>query len=166
MLDNLKSPLEVPHAVPARMADEVVRPVGGARRVAVVGLRPRAERLQDLAMNRAVVRDDRARRATMPALEQQAVLPIDREAAQTRIARLAAYAAERLPLPLDDVRERVLGEPPLPLDPCARAESRDHLAQAPLAESADDAVKRAIFRLDPSDRVALRMPLLHHRMSP
>src|SRR2546430_17005194 len=99
-------------------------------------------------MHGAVVRDHRTRRATVPALEQHAVLPIDRKAAQTRVARLAAYAAERLPLPLDDGRERALGEPPLPLDPCAGAATRDHLAQASLANPAAAALKRAYLPPD------------------
>ena len=153
----------MPFAVAARMSDEVVRPARRARRLAEELLGARPERGDDLAMHFTVVRDHRGDRTTMPALVEEPVLSIDRQPSQRRIARLVPQRAERLALPLDDVRKRVLGEPAFAADPGTSAESGNGLAQAPLAETADRAVERAVLGDDPREGVSFGVPNLYRR---
>src|SRR6266850_25962 len=146
--------LEMLASVLGRMADEVVRPQGREALRVVLGPE-RAHRGADLTTHRAVIRDHRARRARMPLAEEVAVLLVKLHAAQLRIGRLLAQRAQLLALPLDDVRERILAQPPLPLDARPRAEARHLRLEALCAEALHDAIERAVLGLHPPGGVAL-----------
>jgi hypothetical protein len=159
----MKECLEMPFPMAAGVPQEVVRPEGRTRWLPEVVLGQRAERPDDVALNRTVVCNNRAGRPAVPPLVENAVLPIDRQPAQLGIASLLSQRAQRLALPLDDVRQRIPCEPSLARNPSARAEARDRPPKPTLAESFDRPIERAIFRRDPRDRLPLGMRDLQRR---
>jgi len=100
-----------------------------------------------MTLHGAVVREDLARWTSLPTFVEDAVLPVDLEAAQPRVGRLRAQRAQRLALPLDDVRERVLREPALALDPRPGAEAGDLALQPAGTQAEYRAVQRAVLPL-------------------
>lgn len=138
--------LDVVDAMLRRMTDEVVRPLLASRLAGDDLARERSERRHDLAMQRAVLRDDRIRALPAPGAVDLRVRRHDVAAAELRRSPLATERQHREALPRKDVAQRVLDRPGLAPEPLER-----RFAKRRSREASDGAVERAILSLDPRD---------------